>query len=137
MDIWTQDKRSLVMSKIRSKNTKPEIILRKALFSRGFRYKIHDKSLPGKPDLVLSKYKTIIFVHGCFWHYHSECKEGKVPKTNTKFWAEKLSKNVERDAKHIQALTALGWKTITVWECDIEKRLNAILEAVITKINSG
>jgi DNA mismatch endonuclease (patch repair protein) len=134
MDIWTKDKRSLVMSKIRSKNTKPEIILRKALFMNGFRYKIHDKKLPGKPDIVLSKYKTVIFVHGCFWHYHSECKEGKIPKTNSKFWSEKLSKNIERDINHNKTLTALGWKVITVWECEIEKRLDIVLENLIRQI---
>lgn len=134
MDIWTKDKRSSVMSKIRSKNTKPEIILRKALFSKGFRYRIHDKNLPGKPDIVLPKYRTVIFVHGCFWHYHSDCKEGKVPKTNTKFWAEKLSKNIERDLKHNLALTALGWKIITVWECEIEKRLTAVLDKLMEEI---
>lgn len=134
MDIWTKDKRSSVMSKIRSKNTKPEIILRKALFSKGFRYKIHDKKLPGKPDIVLPKYRTVIFVHGCFWHYHSDCKEGKVPKTNTKFWSEKLSKNIERDVKHNLALNALGWKILTVWECEIEKRLNVVLDKLIAEI---
>ena len=134
MDIWTKDKRSSVMSKIRSKNTKPEIILRKALFSKGFRYRIHDKNLPGKPDIVLPKYRTLIFVHGCFWHYHSDCKEGKVPKTNAKFWAEKLSKNIERDLKHNLALTALGWKIITFWECEIEKRLTAVLDKLMEEI---
>jgi DNA mismatch endonuclease (patch repair protein) len=134
MDIWTKDKRSSVMSKIRSKNTKPEIILRKALFSNGFRYRIHDKNFPGKPDIVMPKYRTVIFVHGCFWHHHSDCKEGKVPKTNTKFWSEKLSKNIERDVRHNLALTALGWKIITVWECEIEKRLSVVLDKLITEI---
>lgn len=90
MDIWSKQKRSEVMSNIRSKNTKPEIILRSKLFREGFRFRIHQKNLPGKPDIVLSKYRTVIFVHGCFWHYHRKCKEGRIPLTNSNFWKEKL-----------------------------------------------
>ena len=86
MDIWNKEKRSECMSRIRSKNTKPELALRKALFARGFRYRVNDKKLPGKPDIVLPKYKTVIFIHGCFWHGHEDCKYAYIPKTNTRFW---------------------------------------------------
>lgn len=122
-DIWSKEKRSAVMAKIRGKNTKPEIILRSYLFKAGFRFRIHQKNLPGKPDIVLAKYKTAIFVHGCFWHYHESCKEGRIPNTNSQFWINKLSKNVERDFKNENELRQLGWNVIVVWECDIEKHI--------------
>ena len=93
MDIWDKEKRSQVMSKIRSKNTKPELALRKALFARGFRFRVNDKRLPGKPDIVLPKYKTVIFVNGCFWHRHEGCKYAYTPKTNAQFWIEKITSN--------------------------------------------
>jgi DNA mismatch endonuclease, patch repair protein len=121
------------MSKIRSKNTKPERILRSALFKLGYRFRVHKSDLPGKPDIVLPKYKTVIFVHGCFWHYHAACREGRVPSTNSKFWEEKLSKNVEKDKKHIEACNLLGWRVITVWECEVEKSLENTL-TMITSI---
>lgn len=128
-DIWDKNKRSDVMSKIRSKNTKPEIILRSALHRLGYRFRIHIKDLPGRPDIVLPKFNTIIFVQGCFWHYHEHCKEGRIPKTNSKYWKEKLYKNVERDKKHQQQCKDLGWKVIVVWECEIENQLsNSITE---------
>lgn len=120
MDIWTKEKRSDVMSKIRSKNTKPEKLLRSRLFVAGFRFRIHKKELPGKPDIVFAKYKTVIFVHGCFWHYHGDCPEGRIPSSNSAFWKSKLSKNVQRDKKHIKDLKALGWNVIMVWECEIK-----------------
>jgi DNA mismatch endonuclease (patch repair protein) len=94
MDIWSKEKRSECMSKIRSKNTKPELALRKALFARGFRYRVNDKHLLGKPDIVLPKYKTIIFLHGCFWHKHENCKYVCTPKTNTEFWVDKINSRV-------------------------------------------
>lgn len=134
MDIWSKKKRSEVMSRIGSKNTKPELIFRKALFKEGLRYKIHVKMLPGKPDIVLPKYKTVIFVHGCFWHYHKNCPEGRIPDTNSKFWREKLSKNVERDKKHQKELEKMGWKVIVVWECEVEKKLSETLVNVRNKI---
>lgn len=118
MDIFTPTERSAVMSKIRGKNTKPEIILRKALFSRGFRYRLHCK-LPGKPDLVLRKYKTVIFVNGCFWHGHTDCKYATQPKSNTQFWQEKILTNRRRDQLHTLQLEADGWNVLTVWECEI------------------
>lgn len=134
MDIWTKEKRSDVMSKIGSKNTKPELILRSALFKKGFRYRVHRKDLPGKPDIVLPKYKTIIFVHGCFWHYHKDCREGRIPSTNSNFWKTKLLKNVEKDEKNVKSLQEMGWKVMVVWECELEKHLEEILEKLISEI---
>jgi len=137
MDIWSKEKRSAVMSKIRSKNTKPEILLRKALFSKGIRYRIHSKELPGNPDLVFKKYKTAIFVHGCFWHYHKDCREGRIPSSNSKFWEEKLLKNINRDELRQSELRELGWKVIVVWECEIEKKLTSeTLENLIRLIKN-
>lgn len=121
MDIWSKDKRSKVMSRIKSKDTKPELILRSILFREGFRFRIHKKDLPGKPDITLAKYNTVIFVHGCFWHFHSECREGRIPDTNSRFWKEKLSKNVDRDQKIQQELKEMGWNVIVVWECEVER----------------
>lgn len=120
-DRHTPAQRSFNMSKIRSTNTKPEVLLRKKLFAEGFRYRINDKKLPGKPDIVLKKYSTVIFVHGCFWHGHQNCKYFVVPKTRTEFWLNKINGNIERDLKHEQALIHLGWKVITVWECELKK----------------
>lgn len=135
MDIWPKEKRSQVMSKIRSKNTKPELILRSALHQLGYRFRVHRKDLPGKPDIVLPKYNTVIFVHGCFWHYHKECKEGRIPDTNSKFWKEKLIKNIERDSKHQIKCEELGWKVIVVWECEVERKIDATLEKVTKILN--
>lgn len=125
MDIWSKEKRSAVMSRIRSQNTKPEKKLRSWLYANGLRFRIHVKDLPGKPDFVLSKYKTAIFVHGCFWHFHKDCREGRIPNTNSKFWQEKLLKNIARDEKHQLKLKELGWRVIVAWECEIEKHLNS------------
>lgn len=109
------------MRAVKSENTKPEIILRKALFSLGFRYRLNVKNLPGKPDLVFAKHRTVIFVHGCFWHGHN-CKRGKrVPKTNRTYWTEKIARNKARDRKNAAALRKLGWRVITIWECKLKK----------------
>lgn len=124
-----------MMSKIRSKDTKPEKILRSSLFKEGFGFRIHRKDLPGKPDIVLSKYNTIIFVHGCFWHYHKDCKEGRIPDTNSKFWKEKLYKNIERDKKHQEACEKLGWKVLVIWECEIEKELSSVMKLIKSTLN--
>lgn len=134
-DIFSQTKRSDIMSKISSKDTKPEILVRKFLFSKGFRYRINVKTLLGKPDIVLPKYKTIIFVNGCFWHGHN-CKKGKLPSSNTDFWKEKISNNKSRDAKNSDLLVKLGWKVIIIWQCEISKIdnrtkiLNKLLEDI-------
>lgn len=123
MDIWNKNKRSEVMSKIRSKDTKPERILRSRLFKLGYRFRLNKKGLPGKPDIVLPKYKVVIFVHGCFWHYHQLCPEGRIPSTNTPFWQAKLTKNTDRDERNVKALTDIGWDVIVVWECELKNEL--------------
>ena len=132
-DVHDAITRSYNMSRIRSANTKPELLVRKFLHAQGFRYKLHDKTLPGKPDLVLPKYKTVIFIHGCFWHGHTNCKYFVVPKTRTAWWVNKISSNKTNDAKAIKALRKDGWKVITVWECQlkpakIEKTLSSLLK---------
>ena len=128
-DKLTPEKRSWNMSKIKGKDTSIEILVRKALFKDGYRFRKNVKDLPGKPDIVLPKYKTVIFVHGCYWHRH-DCKEFHVPKTNTAFWEEKFNRNVENDKKHYAALEALGWKVIVVWECEIEKQFDSVIERI-------
>ena len=108
------------MSRIKCRDTKPEEMVRKYLFSQGFRYRKNDRRFPGTPDIVLPKYKTVIFVNGCFWHGHNDCRYFVVPKTNTEFWINKIEKNRQRDVKNINALQALGWKVIVVWECQLK-----------------
>lgn len=120
-DRHTPAQRSFNMSRIRSTNTKPEVLLRKKLFAEGFRYRINDKKLPGKPDIVLKKYNTVIFVNGCFWHGHTNCKYFVVPKTRTEFWMNKIGCNCERDIRNQEVLLELGWNVITVWECEVKK----------------
>ena len=137
MDIWSKEKRSECMSKIRSKNTKPELALRKALFARGFRYRVNDKHLPGKPDIVLPKYKTVIFLHGCFWHRHEGCKYAYTPKTNTEFWVNKITSNCERDKINMQKLTVLGWNVLTVWECEIRHEYKHNLTPLVDRVSAA
>jgi len=134
-DVHEPETRSYNMSQISGKDTKPEMIVRKFLHRNGFRYRLHVKELPGKPDLVLPKYNSVIFVHGCFWHVHKDCKYFKLPQTNTNFWKEKLYGNKERDEKHIQKLEKEGWNVIVVWECELkpgkkEKTLIKIVEEI-------
>ena len=120
-DVHLPEKRSYNMSRIRCKDTKPEELVRKYLFSQGFRYRKNDARLPGKPDIVLPKYKTVIFVNGCFWHGHEGCKYFVWPKNNAEFWKEKIGKNIVRDRTNHQLLRAQGWKIIDVWECQLKK----------------
>ncbi|MEX2336302.1 MAG: very short patch repair endonuclease [Fulvivirga sp.] len=127
--------RSYNMSRIKGKDTKPEMLVRKFLFSNGFRYRLHDKKLPGKPDLVLPKYKTVIQVHGCFWHGHKGCKYFVVPKTRTKWWKEKIEGNIERDQIAEKKLKSEDWKVIVIWECELkpdkrEGTLNKLLNQI-------
>ncbi|OGW79330.1 MAG: hypothetical protein A2Z83_09280 [Omnitrophica bacterium GWA2_52_8] len=128
MDIWTPEKRSQVMSKILSTNTKPEQRVRKMLSSlKKYRYRLHVENLPGKPDIVLRKHNTAIFVHGCFWHLHSKCRDGTIPKSQREYWEEKLLKNKRRDIRHIRELRKAGWKILRLWECEIEKKPEKVL----------
>jgi DNA mismatch endonuclease (patch repair protein) len=128
MDIWSKDRRSQVMSRILSKNTSIEQRVRKMLSSMGYRYRLHVKGLPGKPDIVLSKYNTVIFVHGCFWHLHSGCRDGTVPKTRIHYWNEKLLKNKKRDAMHIRKLRRQGWNVLRLWECEVEMNPDKVID---------
>ena len=116
------EQRSRNMSAIKSKNTKPEIKVRKVLHSMGYRFRLHRKDLPGKPDLVLPKYKTVIFVHGCFWHRHKNCKYASTPKTRQEFWEAKFRENINRDKLNQENLSSKGWKIIIVWECEIKDK---------------
>lgn len=121
MDNHTKEVRSYNMSRIRSTNSKPEEMVRKYLFSKGLRYRKNVKTLPGKPDIVLKKYKTVVFVNGCFWHGHENCKYFVMPKSNTDYWDEKIRRNVERDVSTYKKLSELGWNIIIVWECELKK----------------
>ena len=120
-DTYSTEIRSYVMSRIRKKDTKPEIIVRKFLFNNGFRFRIHVQNLIGNPDIVLPKYKTVIFVNGCFWHAHENCKYNRLPKSRQDYWIPKIMRTVERDKLNIQELSKLEWKIITIWECELEK----------------
>jgi DNA mismatch endonuclease (patch repair protein) len=119
-DVHNKKTRSYNMSQIKAANTKPEMLVRKFLHAQGFRYSLHKKTLPGKPDIVLTKYKTVIFVHGCFWHGHANCKYYKVPQTRTEWWLNKINRNKANDEKAVKALKKAGWKVITVWECKLK-----------------
>lgn len=125
------------MSQIRSKNTKPELLVRKLLFANGFRYRIHSKDLPGKPDIALKKYKTAIFIHGCFWHGHERCKYFVVPKTRTEWWINKINRNRELDKINSKKLKQLGWKTINIYECQLKKdKIEKTLRKLIAKLKT-
>jgi len=136
MDVHEPEVRSYNMSQIKGKDTKPEMIVRKFLFSKGFRYRLHVKTLPGKPDIVLPKYKTVIFVHGCFWHGHEGCKYFVVPKTRTDWWLNKINTNKTKDQKTIALLKKANWIIIILWECELksyskEKTLNNLLTCLL------
>lgn len=132
MDHLTPQQRSKNMSAILGKNTKPEMIVRKYLWNHGCRYRLQDKRLPGKPDIVLKRYRTCIFINGCFWHGHEGCKYHSIPKTNTEFWVNKVKRNQERDKDVISQLTQMGWHCITIWECELKpKKQKATLESLM------
>lgn len=120
-DVHDAETRSYNMSRIRSKDTKPEVIVRKILFAKGFRFRLHVKSLPGKPDIVLRKYQTAVFVHGCFWHGHKGCKYFVVPRTRTDWWLQKINRNRELDAINSKRLKKFGWQVINIYECQLKK----------------
>lgn len=119
------------MSRIRGSNTKPEILVRKYLFSHGFRYRINDKRYPGTPDIVLPKYKIVIFINGCFWHGHKGCRYFVWPKNNAVFWREKIEGNIERDSRNYQQLESMGWRIVVLWECELKPK---VLEETLTKL---
>jgi DNA mismatch endonuclease (patch repair protein) len=127
MDKLSPERRSANMRAIRSKGMKPELIVRKLVHSLGYRYRLHRKELPGKPDLAFVGRKKAIFVHGCFWHQHENCREGRPPKSNVGYWGPKLARNVERDAENAQKLSDMGWQVLTVWECET-KRPSELIE---------
>ena len=131
-DVMTPEQRSRNMAAIKWKDTKPEMIVRKYLFSRGLRFRVQVRKLPGNPDIVLPKYKTVIFVNGCFWHGHEGCKYFRLPKSNVEFWKEKIERNIERDRESMLALFDLGWKVIRVWECELRNKANR--EEALNKI---
>jgi len=133
-DIVNPKTRSRMMSGIGGKNTKPEITVRKALFRRGFRYSLHRKDLPGKPDLVLPKYRTVIFVNGCFWHVH-RCDFFKWPQSNIGFWNDKLNKNVARDENNYLLLRKKGWRVLVVWECALKGKTSSEIDALIDSLS--
>ena len=137
VDKVSKEVRSYNMSRIRSKDTKPEILVRSYLFSKGLRFRKNDKRYPRSPDVVLPKYKTIVFVHGCFWHLHEGCKYAVMPKSNVEFWEEKLYGNIERDKRNKKELEEMGWKVITVWECELKKdKVEQTLEKLCVQITS-
>lgn len=119
MDIVSPEKRSRMMAGIKGKNTKPELVVRKLVHGMGFRYRLHRKDLPGSPDLVFPRLRKVIFVHGCFWHRHPGCRFAYTPKSNAKFWMDKLEGNTQRDAHAVMALDAMGWQVLIVWECEV------------------
>ena len=133
-DKLTVERRSWNMSKIRSKDTTIETKVRQWLFHHGYRYRKNVKGMPGKPDIFLGSYNTVVFVHGCFWHRHPGCIEAAVPKTRTAFWLEKFEKNISNDKKNIQTLESMGYQVIVLWECEIEKHFEETMDKVVSVI---
>jgi len=127
-------KRSELMAGIKGKNTKPELIVRRLLHSRGYRFRLHGKNIPGKPDLVLKKYSTVIFVHGCFWHGHNDCKLFRIPKSRTEFWFNKIKNNIDRDCRQVAKLKEDGWKVLVIWECAIRNKKSDALAFLVDRI---
>lgn len=135
-DILTKEQRYKCMSHIRSKDTKPEIVVRKCLYAAGYRYRLQVKALPGSPDIVFRRLRTVIFINGCFWHGHEGCRYFRMPKTNVAFWESKISKNKERDSRNKERLKALGWNVIEIWECQLKpKKLSGTIESLLLMLN--
>lgn len=135
-DVHTKEVRSFNMSQIRAKNTQPEIFLRKFLHAQGFRFRLHNKKLPGTPDIILPKFNTVIFVHGCFWHHHKDCRFARFPVNNSAYWTPKILRNISRDKENKKDLKKAGWKVITVWTCKLKhQHLYKTLAAVKTKLS--
>lgn len=136
-DVHSKEVRSYNMSQIKSKNTKPEILVRKFLFAKGLRFRLHVKNLPGKPDIVLKKYNTVIFVDGCFWHGHNKCKYFIIPKTRTEWWLEKINKTIQNDKRNKILLEEMGWNVITIFECELKNvKISNSLENLFLEIVS-
>ena len=133
-DVHDKATRSYNMSQIKGKNTKPEMLVRKFLHSKGFRFRLHDEKLPGKPDIILPKYKTVIFINGCFWHGHQNCKYFTIPKTKSEWWENKINGNIKNDVAVIDSLKYLGWKIILIWTCQLKPKL---LAATLTDLESS
>ncbi|MDW3099350.1 MAG: DNA mismatch endonuclease Vsr [Alphaproteobacteria bacterium] len=136
-DRLSKEHRSWNMSRIRSKDTKPELILRLLLHRAGFRYRLHDKRLPGKPDIVMARYRTVIFVNGCYWHRHRGCPQATTPKTNTAFWQKKFNETVRRDERKTAELIKFGWSVIVVWECELQKNPVGFVEGLGRQLKEG
>jgi DNA mismatch endonuclease, patch repair protein len=126
VDTLSPERRSANMRRIRSKNTKPEVALRRLIYRLGYRFRLHRKDLPGKPDLVFSSRRKVIFVHGCFWHQHPGCRDGRVPGTRTDYWEKKFYRNQERDAENLARLQQAGWSVLTVWECSLQNKKSLV-----------
>ncbi|MCJ9430729.1 very short patch repair endonuclease [Kordiimonas marina] len=133
-DRLSKEHRSWNMSRVRCENTKPEKMLRSMLHRTGYRFRVNVAGIPGKPDIVLKKYRTVIFVDGCFWHRHEGCKKASMPKTRRSFWENKFQENIERDLRQTKQLQEHGWNVIRIWECELEKSPDLSLEAVVKKI---
>ena len=131
IDHLNPSKRSWNMSRIGSKNTNPEKVVRALLHSQGYRFRLHRKDLPGKPDIVLKKYNTVILVNGCFWHQHKSCKRANIPKSNKEYWIPKIERNKKRDKRNIKEIKNLGWRVMVVWECEVKKNPHKIVNKVI------
>lgn len=136
-DIYTKEKRSAVMARVRAKNTAPELQVRSALHRLGYRFRLHRKELPGIPDIVLPKYRTVIFVHGCFWHQHPQCKKATLPKQNAAFWETKLARNAQRDIETTNALHGLGWRVVVLWECEIKAQGSSLADLLESVMREG
>ena len=136
MDNMTKRQRSRTMSRIGSKETRPEQLLRSALFREGYRFRKNVSALPGRPDIVLKKYKTVIFVNGCFWHQHENCDKAKMPKSNRQYWKPKLEKNIERDNKNQRQLISSGWKVFVFWECEIGDNIKSLIDLLVEEFSA-
>jgi DNA mismatch endonuclease, patch repair protein len=134
-DRFTDAERSRIMSRVKGRDTQPEMKVRRLLHRLGYRFRLHRKDLPGKPDIVLPKYRTTVFVHGCFWHGHEGCKRAARPTSNTEFWNQKIDGNIARDAKAQAALEALGWRSLTIWQCEI-KDIDALTERLTRSLTT-
>ena len=135
--MFSPEKRSAIMSLVRSKNTKPELLVRSLLHRMGYRFRLHRKDLPGSPDMVLPKYRTAIFVHGCFWHQHSGCKKATLPNQNAEFWREKFERNVRRDENAQRRLREMGWRVLVLWECEVKRDADALPARLKAALSSG